>query len=155
MGTQLSAALRSASWLAPAAIIALAIIVVTLALIGLRPTTSAAGAGRSAAGSRERQPRAPATPSPGRDPAREVDRDDREQDGDDARDVDDRDLVGQAEALEDPDGQRLDAASHEERDDDLVERQCEGQQRAGQQRCPDGRERDVAERLEGVCAEVS
>ena len=47
--------------------------------------------------------------------------------------VDQRDLIGQTEALEDPDRERLDAAGQEDRDDDLVERQREGQQAAGDQ----------------------
>ena len=45
-------------------------------------------------------------------------------------------------------------AGREDRDDDLVEREREGEQPAGEQRRPQLRERHVAERLPAVGAEV-
>ena len=52
---------------------------------------------------------------------------------------------GAAEVVEDPDRQRLGRAGGERRDDDLVEAQREGEQRAGDERRAHLREGDVAE----------
>src|SRR5439155_16616628 len=77
-----------------------------------------------------------------------------EQDDEHGDDVHDRELIGPRQVREDPQRKRLLVACGEVRDDDLVEREREREQPAGEQRRADRRQRDVEERLPRVCAQV-
>src|SRR5207344_81554 len=85
---------------------------------------------------------------------REVDGDDRRQKNEQRDHIDDRQLPRPLEVGEDPDRERLLCTRGEQRDDDLVEREREGEQRPREQRRAQLRERHVAEGLPRVGAEI-
>ena len=89
-----------------------------------------------------------------RQPVRQVDRDDRQQDHHQADHVHDRQLVRARVVGEDPDRQGLLLADRERRDDDLVEREREGEQRARHEGGPQRREGHEPEGLPAVGAQV-
>ena len=89
------------------------------------------------------------------DPGREPDRDHAEDDQHERHDVDDRQLGRALDRAQDPHRDRLGAGARGEvRDDDLVERQREREQPAGQQRRAHARQGHPAEGHERIRAEV-
>src|SRR6185437_8921141 len=84
-----------------------------------------------------------------------------DRDRDDRREQDQKDdhvhlgqLLAEADVPEDPDRQRILDAGGERGHDHLVEREREREERPGDQRCRDRRQRHVDERLEAVRAQV-
>ncbi len=85
---------------------------------------------------------------------RQQDRNERHEDHDDRDDVGDGPLARPEQFAVEPDRQRALVPGREQRDDDLVERQREGQHAARQQRRGDLRQQHVAEGLVTARAEV-
>src|SRR3954453_755427 len=87
-------------------------------------------------------------------PLRERDRDDRHDDHREGDRIYDRQLLAEPDVAEDQQGQRVLRARREVRDDDLVEREREGEQAARDERRRQDRPDDEAESLQPVGAEV-
>jgi len=86
---------------------------------------------------------------------RDPDRDHREEYEQERHDVDDGEFVGPLHGVEDPDRDRLGArASREERDDDFIEREGEGEEASREERSAHSRERDATEGHPGVGTKV-
>src|SRR5919201_863988 len=93
--------------------------------------------------------RAPDHACVARQALRDHDRDERQENHDERDDVHDRELLPLAQVVEDEDRQRRLRAGGERRDDDLVEREREREQAAGDER---GREHGPDEEAEGLPA---